>query len=703
MEDIASGSATIDSEYTRQMISAFSRYLFAVETEAAAALEAFQSRHPSLPSILIRGISDPSASKSESDAVGDGAWRRYAARNAAKLLVYLLSIYKIPTIEADSLLPPSDNVYSDKELSRLRQVFAPPNIYDKAKDTLTSENRLVIIKGPGGIGKTTTGINLLLDIQERYTGVSKQVLTPQPTVRSLRHLAQLRDTLILLDAPFGVRDIYEPIDLSFPAHFDQLLDISKNNWVVITTRSEPLERAAEIIERRDLQRYMISLSEDAYDDDALRLILKNHIRYYLNHGHITQWVAEYVSDRDKTRWIIRNLRFPHNIARFVRDELPEVTDQETLKSALDRAKDTKQAAMLYFRKLDGEYKYFMFSVALFCDLFNNDTFSRILSSLFSAYSVPQTNLNVPLLRQKTRYIRQWGRVGFEHQDYFDGIVEAVADPIFDEDIRRLSDLLANLSEDADVEVRRSLWFPLKELSRVDPEAGAGIVFKLLRSDDDRVRESAYIPLRMLVKHDFEKVQSYLEQIVVIDQAQKSNPNYKGILFRKAIREHILGPYIERGDAQGIFDLSNVFEHDLKIHIYTVIKLYQVYKKDKQKAMTFFSKWWKRDPHISLTSLQDFGMSRNITTPRAEFIADALGQIPRPDAFAAIIDWSTTESKRDDFRKNLIRVIAACLQQLSKTSPGDVDTLVTEWETSGNDLQRRTVRLFRHGGTRSVNF
>ena len=96
VEDIASGSATIDSEAMREMLEHLSRYLFAVETEAAAALNAFHSRDPSALSILIRGISDLSAGKGESDAVGQGAWRRYAARNAAKLLVSLLSKYRIP-------------------------------------------------------------------------------------------------------------------------------------------------------------------------------------------------------------------------------------------------------------------------------------------------------------------------------------------------------------------------------------------------------------------------------------------------------------------------------------------------------------------------------------------------------------------------------------------------------------------------------
>jgi nucleoside phosphorylase len=96
VEDIASGSATIDSEEMVRMLSHLSRHLYAVETEAAAALTAFSSRAPGIAPIVIRGISDPSTNKSQSDAIGEGAWRNYAASNAAKLLVCLLRSYPIP-------------------------------------------------------------------------------------------------------------------------------------------------------------------------------------------------------------------------------------------------------------------------------------------------------------------------------------------------------------------------------------------------------------------------------------------------------------------------------------------------------------------------------------------------------------------------------------------------------------------------------
>src|SRR5207248_8352127 len=87
---------------------------YAVETEAAAALSAFHSRKPSAFSIVIRGISDLSAGKMESDAVGEGAWRRCAARNAAKLLVVLLSNIRIE--EAERLLDrPAQGSSSDRD------------------------------------------------------------------------------------------------------------------------------------------------------------------------------------------------------------------------------------------------------------------------------------------------------------------------------------------------------------------------------------------------------------------------------------------------------------------------------------------------------------------------------------------------------------------------------------------------------------
>ena len=69
VEDIASGSATIDSEDVRDMLANLNRYLYAVETEALAAISAFHARS-SGHSMLIRGVSDPSARKRDSDEIG---------------------------------------------------------------------------------------------------------------------------------------------------------------------------------------------------------------------------------------------------------------------------------------------------------------------------------------------------------------------------------------------------------------------------------------------------------------------------------------------------------------------------------------------------------------------------------------------------------------------------------------------------------
>jgi nucleoside phosphorylase len=176
VDDIASGSATIDSQELKEMLSSLSRYLYAVETEAAAALTAYHSRNPSPLSLLVRGISDPAASKRESDQVGQGAWRRYAAQNAAKLLLLLLRTYRLtgdPHEAMRSTLPspPSSAEQPQAEhaaVDRIQQQYSAlidertksfigrTYVFEEVERFVDAEkNGYLVIRGDPGEGKTS--------------------------------------------------------------------------------------------------------------------------------------------------------------------------------------------------------------------------------------------------------------------------------------------------------------------------------------------------------------------------------------------------------------------------------------------------------------------------------------------------------------------------------------------------------------------
>lgn len=136
IRDIASGSATVNSENLREMLSGLSRHLQAVETEAAGVLEVLQSRS-TVPAMVVRGISDLAAKKDETDAIGEGAWRRYAAENAARLLKVIIERYSIPPSENSPRFE-TQNDTEDLELALREQANAKFAIKRKLGDTPTS-------------------------------------------------------------------------------------------------------------------------------------------------------------------------------------------------------------------------------------------------------------------------------------------------------------------------------------------------------------------------------------------------------------------------------------------------------------------------------------------------------------------------------------------------------------------------------------
>lgn len=586
------------------------------------------------------------------------------------------------------------DTYPENELARLKDIFVPPTGWAEFTEILAKPTRLLVLAGPGGIGKTTAALSLLSAIRELRARSDQCIFIPQPTLENLKRLSLFRDEFILLDAPFGLRDTYDPYDPHFAVHFEQVLAVAQNNWIVVTTREAPLDRAIQLVERRDFGRYVATMSTSSYGDDARRRIWHNHVQDAVKKGLLTESVAQYISDADKMRWILRNLTFPHNISRFVRDEAQSIRDQETLKAAIDRSRDTKEAAKHYVAHLSGAERQFALILTLFSDQFEEQAFSEILDVYFGRNGFSLQKANVPLLRRSLRYVRKWGRVAFEHQDYYDGAVEAIRELTYDHEVKALSSFLADLASKDDWYVQRALWFPLKELARVDPRAACPIVLRLLRSTNPRVVEGAYIPFRSLVRHNFEDVRTFLEDLVQVDRSQYGNPQYKWILFRKALRELVLDRYIMEGDIDGLMELARTFNRDLKVQIFIVARLIDVHKTNRSFAVECFMKWWKYDRIKSMVALQDAAMYRSSTEPRRAFIADAFASLPREFAFMAIEDWSNSESKGDRAKEALVRSLGGILSRIEVTHAEGVVALVPRWEQTGNEIQRRTAALFK---------
>jgi hypothetical protein len=94
---IASGPTLAASQVFVKWLKKRNRKFLAVEMESGGALAAIYERAEPARSLVLRGISDyGDERKSQLDRVRGGALRRYAMRNAVRLLWYLLEVEELP-------------------------------------------------------------------------------------------------------------------------------------------------------------------------------------------------------------------------------------------------------------------------------------------------------------------------------------------------------------------------------------------------------------------------------------------------------------------------------------------------------------------------------------------------------------------------------------------------------------------------------
>ena len=583
-----------------------------------------------------------------------------------------------------------ENIYPKKELEEIEQIFVPPNIYQDALSKF-SKRKLIIISGLGSIGKSTMGIKLLLDIKKSVPQAASNIIKPPVSIENLERIKENKGMLIFYDSPFGERDTYQPKDPYFASSFEKVREFSKNNWVVITTRKQPLNTAKKDIEERDIEDYIVQIEENAYDSIKLKNILLKHLKFNIN--NINRSSFDFINNDDKLRLIIRNLTFPHNIKRFVRDHLNDVKDEESLKIAIDKSKKTKGASKEYFLDLPDKEKYFSFAVTLFSDLFSEEKFKYILEKIYALYSISEPNLNIPLLRRKVKYIRTWGNIAFDHQDYLDGALEAFRDVTFVENIKKLDSLLKELSKDDNVEIRRSLWFPLQELARLGSSNAVSIVTSLLKDEDTLVRNFAFIPLKYFLDNAemFDTIIKDLANGLELNKEQNIDPNRSKILYRKALMKYIIHPFIEANDTKGLMDFFNKYNRFYKLKLSIVSALIELYNSDQEKAINFFEDWYKLDAYTAITSLQN-RMWRDLTNYQVNFMVDALLKVPIEKGVEIIKKWSETKTIKKEAQKNHINVIALFLKTVHLTNKKIVGDILIEWSNpeNQNDVQNRIV-------------
>ncbi|MCG8344427.1 MAG: hypothetical protein MI685_04580 [Chlorobiales bacterium] len=650
---------------------------------------------------------DPEQTQEYRRSTNNGIWlcqwcARLVDADETKYTTRLLTDWKRDAEEktTNMLTSPSNmrattiGAFPDSEFKLINSYFVPPQEWQEIVDALSTAHRFLILAGPGGIGKTTTALAALQEARRKHGLPNKPIIMPQATPEELGYLNLYRDEYILFDAPFGLGDYYNFSDQSFSYQFGRLIEVSRTNSVVVTTREEPLRHALHVMANRGVNKYVTMLGVDSYHDEALRRIYLKHIEVAFKLELLEKKVVDYLSNAAKIRWVTGNLRFPHNIYRFVRDEAPYIRDQETIKAAIDRAKDTKEAAKLYVERASGAERIFLFLLTLFPGQFDEESFSELQATYLESDSDPRRFFeSVSMLRHQIRYVRRWGRINFEHQDYYDGAVEAIRGGSYNNEVRRLSKFLDDVVRSAGVDKKRALWRPLKELSRVDAKSAWPIVSHMLQSEDTRVTEVAFIPLRALVRDNFNEVRYFLEELVNSDEAQTSDPNYKWILFRKAVRELILYPYVKKQDVSGFMRFAETYNSNLKIYIFMIGRLIDTHKNDTVMALKFFMQWYELDNKQSATALQDAAMYRTSTEPRRAFIADVFDLMPRKDSVSILEKWSESETKYSRASTALKKTLVAIVDRLKESNQDGVNQLLARWKNTGNKMQKEIANEY----------
>lgn len=568
-------------------------------------------------------------------------------------------------------------------------IFVPPlNFADSVRKL--KEKKLVFVEGPAGVGKSTFALMLLKSIQTKNPMNALELHVPEPTIESLEKLEGNKNVLVLFDSPFGDRDKYEPIDRRFASRFESLLKIKKSNWIVCTTRREPLMVASRNIEERNLSDYFIFLHQDSYDDEILTEIVKRHMSSRKAQEKVNNEAYEFVSSKEKLRLIVGNLRFPHNIKRFVWDNLDSVNNsEENLKLAIDKSKKTKEVAKLYFESLSGNQELLILTVAMFNDLLNDFDFFQVLKKVFEVNNLELSILNYTKLKKDVRFIRKWGKVAFEHKDYHDGIVEALI-PKDDDNIETLiskdynaiitqfSSVIEQFTRHDKVDIRRSLWFPLIQIAKVNPELALPHVKMLLNDSDKIVKNSALAPLKKLMSlESFGTLVMKFKDEFHFNEDQERDPNLHNIIYRKMLKKYIIRPYIDDFNVTGLMGFVDKFNDHFKLFIFIIRELIEVYEKDPVHAIEFYKSWYHLDPINAPRRIQD-SMWRNISDKHINFIIEAMGAIPFDCAINEVIKWSLTRTSNQKVINRHIRVISACLKAFYKDHKKEISSLMIEW-------------------------
>lgn len=166
---LASGVSVAAAAQFRDWVLERDRNIKALEMEAVGVLRAAHERRVPVPTLVLRGISDlGDGDKKVLDAIGDGALRRAAMRNATRLLWALMKTGRLPQAEdgrAQPVVHPTSSPSKGSALPRMEHAFiGRKDEVTRLREALLSNPPLpAVVLGPGGFGKSTIAMQVLHD------------------------------------------------------------------------------------------------------------------------------------------------------------------------------------------------------------------------------------------------------------------------------------------------------------------------------------------------------------------------------------------------------------------------------------------------------------------------------------------------------------------------------------------------------------
>jgi len=314
---------------------------------------------------------------------------------------------------------PRRYLVNQTKLAQIQALYVPPQEFSQAKSIL-EQKRLLFLLGPPHIGKTATALYILADLARSRAVKSVIACTSQDDLMQINS-ADVSDVGILLDDAFGKVSFNEE---GVGSESQAIFSSAEHNFVIITTRTEvfkealPHTRFGEIA----IESSCVYLNQEgSYNEEQLKLILENHLKFALGIGLVTQEQAD-MANRYKAM-VLKELRFPHNIERFAMVHLGGVQKPGDLRIALKQSKEIERAAGQWYARIGDKQKAITIALAV-CGFEDREQFTSCLEGI-----APVMGIEKPALSQDLTdiggYIEMGDRLAFGHPSYYTGVVREI--------------------------------------------------------------------------------------------------------------------------------------------------------------------------------------------------------------------------------------------------------------------------------------